>query len=701
MKRSVSIILTLLMLFTFIMPANALEGYDKELESVIIKAKTLFDISDDFDEFNYYITDRLSETEYHLSWFDSSDSLGEIDVTINSEGRVKSYYRYNYNRDSENNGFPEISKEEGLKKVNEFLKKIAPELVGKIKYVEKNEPLNINSRTYSYSFYRVENDVPFYDNNLYVNVNNRTGEIQSYNCYWENNLKFDSKEGIMDLANAKKAYNDKLGLQLVYKLDYSDGEYQPYLVYTSLFSGKVIDAKTGEPVDYNFSIMNTDEVALSKEAAFDSGESAVNLTPKELEAISEAKEIISKEEAENTARAILDIDDEYSLKSINLYSNWYDKDEYNWSMYFENSENKNISVTLDAKNRELKSFYKYGYYREEQEVKYDREQLQQKAEEFIKKVQKDKFNLVELVSINEPIIRPLLEEQPRQQYFTFMRKVDEAYFQGNGFNINIDAATGEITSYNYNWYKGELPSQDKAISFDKAYKILYDDIGMELQYMRDTSEPYADLDVEQNVRLVYAIKNDKPLNIDAITGEIIYGLNRPYKENTIDKYSDIEDSEAKEEIETLALFGISLPGDKFKPQIDIKQKEFLYLLLKAKNYYYNMSPEDDDFIERLYDILIGQGIVKESEKSPEEKITREEVTKYFVRILGYEKIAEIKDIYKLDFKDADSISEELIGYVAIATGLGVVDGDGENFNPKTNLTREQAAVLIYNFLDRR
>ena len=66
------------------------------------------------------------------------------------------------------------------------------------------------------------------------------------------------------------------------------------------------------------------------------------------------------------------------------------------------------------------------------------------------------------MDISEPIIRPLSEEMPRQQYFTFTRKVGDAYFQGNGFNLNVNAITGEIISYDYNWYKGQLTINSKS-----------------------------------------------------------------------------------------------------------------------------------------------------------------------------------------------------------------------------------------------
>lgn len=698
MKRSLSLILTLLMLFTFVIPVSALEGYDKELENAIIKAKTIFDITSDYDEFYYNINSYSSNLEFYLRWYDSTEKAGGIEVTIDADGMIKGYYKYNYNVHREENTLPKVSKEEGLEIANNFLKKVAPELVDKVMYVESNDPLNVYDRVYYYNFYRIENGVPFYQNNVYVNVDNMTGEVQSFNCYWDKNIEFDSKDGIIGLKDAQKAYADKIGLKLVYKLDYSDRQVTPYVVYTSLYTGRSIDAKIGEVVSFNDFIIYGRDIA-TKEMGSANASDGVTLSPEELEAISKAKEIISKEEAEKTARQILQISNEYKLSSINLYSAWLDKDSFIWNMYFNNKDESSISISIDAKNKDILSFYKYTPYEEKAVVKYNREQSLKKVEEFIKKVQKDKFNSVELMDINEPIVRPLSEELPRQQYFTFTRKVGDAYFQGDGFNLNVNAITGEVTSYSYNWYKGQLPSVDKSIGLEKAYDILFNKIGMELQYVKDNYIAYDEQEKELNAKLVYAIKNDKPLNIDAFNGDLLYGFNRPYKDYSVSQYTDIEDSYSKDQIETLAKYGIGFSGDKFNPKANIKQKEFLYLLLKAKSYYYDISDQDKDFVEKLYKYMINEKIVKENEKSPESIVTKEEVAKYIVRALGYEKVANIEGIYKLSFKDSNKVSSELMGYVAIATGLGIVEAEGDNLSPKANMTREQAAVVIFNLLN--
>jgi len=108
----------------------------------------------------------------------------------------------------------------------------------------------------------------------------------------------------------------------------------------------------------------------------------------------------------------------------------------------------------------------------------------------------------------------------------------------------------------------------------------------------------------------------------------------------------------------------------------------------------NNDKETDD----LYSLLIREGIVKQDEKNPEASLTREESVKFFIRVLKYDKVADLKNIFNCTFIDKDEISPELIGYVVIANGLKIVNGHGDYFRPKSKLSRADAVILIYNYL---
>jgi hypothetical protein len=94
--------------------------------------------------------------------------------------------------------------------------------------------------------------------------------------------------------------------------------------------------------------------------------------------------------------------------------------------------------------------------------------------------------------------------------------------------------------------------------------------------------------------------------------------------------------------------------------------------------------------------MIREGVLTQAEKNPKAIMTRETSVKYMVNALKYSEVAQIKDIYIVNFRDSSKISTDLKGYIAIARGLNIISGDGRKFNPKDNLTRADAAVMIYN-----
>ena len=150
----------------------------------------------------------------------------------------------------------------------------------------------------------------------------------------------------------------------------------------------------------------------------------------------------------------------------------------------------------------------------------------------------------------------------------------------------------------------------------------------------------------------------------------------------------------------LADNGIYLEGKEFRPGEAITQLDFMILLSKTLNYYGPVisAKSSDKEVDDLYAYLKREGIVKEGEKQPTQTVTREEAVKYIIRALKYEKVADISSIFNIQFKDKSAISEGLSGYVAIAAGLGIVNGDGVNFKPARNVTRGESAVMIYNYL---
>ncbi|MDF2952214.1 MAG: S-layer domain protein [Anaerocolumna sp.] len=120
-------------------------------------------------------------------------------------------------------------------------------------------------------------------------------------------------------------------------------------------------------------------------------------------------------------------------------------------------------------------------------------------------------------------------------------------------------------------------------------------------------------------------------------------------------------------------------------QLDYEGKEY-----KDANVTYNYSDISGLSQERNIKLLADFGIGFSGGSFVPNK-----ATKFTIQILNYEKVAQIKGIYNIDFKDKAFLSEEYMGYAALAHGLGLVKADANNeFRPTASLTRAEAADML-------
>lgn len=690
MKRCISSFLIFVLLLTTLLTniTYADNGFDKKLEQSIIKVKDIFDISDKYDKFDSEVGSYEKETYFYLNWTSSKENLGSIHITVDSEGNILNYDKYTPYEEPKSK-IAKLSYEDGKDLALEFIKKADSKLENQIQYKENTEPLNLNNTDYSYNFIRVINGITYPDNNISIYIDKYTGEVRNYYANWDRNIKIPDKSGIIDEEKAKELFKENIGLKLTYRSNYDGRETKYYLAYTVLDQNRGIDAKTGEIINIGYygrfdtGMGSIEDNAVSKEH--------LDLTPMEKEKVDNLSGIISAEEAEKKARQVLDIDDNFKITNSRFHSQRKNNEDYTWLLAFtkslEDEIEQHLEVSIDAKTEELISFYKDNIQNGKEKPKLNKKDSEKIARDFIEKVNPNKFKKIEYLPDNSR------RDMESNYYFTYIRKKDDAYVQNDSISLNIDGITGEVVSYNMDWYKGELPTFEDGISLDRAYEVLFNEIGMELKYVS-----IMDWEREENkeVRLSYTIKTNKPLIIGNKTGEILNYDGNPYKENRVIEYKDIEKSYAKEKIKTLAQYGVFFETEQFKPKDKIKQKDFLYLLLKS---LYPYDTIDEGSIEdKGYDRLVTAGIVKSDEKEPERIVTKEEGTKFIIRAMKYEKIAEINGIYRDIFKDQDKIDSKLKGYMSLGYGLKIIQGDDGYIKPKYELRREDGANIIYNYL---
>lgn len=700
MKNTLILILVFSILFSGIIPLTVYgETVDEEkLEGIILRLKELFGISNDYDNFVSRVSSYDGKANYFLNWSDSQEKLPNIRINVDSDGNINSYSKY-YNQLTESESkLPKISKEEALNIALKFIEKVDPVVFKEIKLKESSQPISTWDRYYYFRFIRNINDIPYNSNTVNIDVDMQTGEVMSYYANWERDVEFPDAKNIISLDQARKVYKDEIGLKLVYKqkntvriMEDGQEEDRYFLAYSTLGELKGIDAITGKSISLSYHFPYKDEIA-EKQNVNGAGDAPI-ITPEEKEEIDKLRGLKTIEEVEKKAREILDLDTSYVLRNRNLYSSWDNTDEFYYSLSFVKTIDERelyTNISLNAKTLELQSFNKYTDVDDKVKPIINKAQALKLAKDYLTKINSDKVNQVEFLELYE------IEDKQQFYGFSFIRKVDDIYVESNAITIGVDAVNKEIYSYNINWYKGELPAKKNIITIDKAYDVLFNDIGFDLNYYDIYNYVNIDSENERDIKLVYSVNQDKPNIIDAFTGEILDYQGNVYKDKNIPTYNDIDDSYAKDKINTLSEYGVGFGSDKFNPKDTIIQKDFLYLLWQSMNPYRTSSATD---IDEVYKNLIRQNIIKESEVNRERAVTKEEAVKYVIRAINLEKIAQIPNIYADIFKDVDDIDTNLKGYVTLAYGLKILNGDGtEYIRPKYELKREDAASIIYNYM---
>ncbi len=711
MRRKIALILSMVLLVGVLFPARAFAQTEAGLEKAISRAKSLLNIPlEDFKLTGFDSYNARGRTVWNLYWEGKDPGKdGGIQVTIDENGIVESYYRYNP-YDPARKKLPALSRSEAQKRAQQFLRSVASDIYTQLKMVEPGVSPLYDDRYY-FNYYRVVNGIPFYSDTVSVGVDRNTGEALSFYRNWTDGLVFPDSANTISLEEAIAAYKEKLGLKLVYRDSYRDNELKVYPAFVPAYGTEyAIDAFTGEKVRVGYGYIVYDGGGMGgmameerAKAAHADGLSGIVLSPEELEAIEKVSKLITREEAEKIARGIAEVGltSKYDLVGASLVRNWRSKDFFYWELSFQAKSSESYSwcsVSVDAQNGEVLSFYNpYDGPREGEKARFNREQAKKAADDLLKKLVPSRWESLEYVEEYEPAV---LRVDPVLYSFTYIRKVNGIEYTGNYAYINYDAVNGKIYSYSLIWSNPDFPEIDKDISPDKAYETLFNEVGYELKY-RIKYEEQAAYDEKPQVALVFDFKEGKPLQFDPESGAILGYDGSPYVEEKPVQYTDIAGHFAENQIKILAEFGIAFEGPEFRPEEKVLQKDFLLLLSKTLGYIYIPLIKEgisDKEVEDAYTALIREGIVKESEKAPDSTVTKEDAVKFLIRALRYDKVAEIKGIFKTDFKDEASIAPELVGYMAIAQGLGIIRGNNGYLNPKAEITRAQAILLLYYYL---
>lgn len=703
----------------------------QDLEKIIKLVKPKLNIPEEYAEFewDYYGGNLYQNPEWNLRWWQEVN--GErytVYVTCDNKGRISNYRIRDEKSYTES--FPEYTKNELIDTAKDFLKKIAPD--ANLYFDKANNAYGRYSNEYSYTFVRRENGIDVAENYAEVSVNFTTGTVSSCYITYDYDPPFIPAENPIDVNKAKDIIHTKQKMKLVYsRLTEKDENgktvtkavltYVPELYYISA------DAITGEiylerrtylkGTGGNDSVTN-ESIFGSMADKFESEE--YRLTEKELEQLAVLKNLITKEKAIEiiSSNEYLYLDKELTVANATLskkdpykvLAEGEKNDEYVWRINFSNptDEYKDYyyynyaDATVDAQNGRIISFNSsikgYDYYikseKEFPEKNFTKEQCEEIFKTFANGNIPEIINLTEKSSEYETNAINYLTDSSSGKIvqtpvygaysFTNTRVNEGIAFTYNTVNCAVDAVSGKIFSFGYNWTDDVIFESPKdAISEDSAYEIYCDLSDFGIYYERYdeikdsgvtvTEDKYLNpeelYDVTTVYRSVYAAKNSD-IRISALRSVRVTYSGAPYTENYDGEFSDISSHWAERDIILLSNLGVIEQSEKFLPDSEITSEEFEKMLSGA---YLGIT-----------------------ENIGSEKITRLCAVKSIIDSLGYGKVASLSQIYKTDFADASSISESDVGYVALAKGLGIIRGDGaaNTFRPDDILTKAESVKLI-------
>ena len=695
------------------------------LEEAIRIVKTNFNVPSEYTDFNSGYNNYEDREVWSLRWNGSNGKQGEFAAEVNAATADILNMNYWKSEEQSNNiGATSAITKIGAQEIGaNLLARLLGERAGQLRLIPSDDQIvllgNHEPSNYSLHYQRLLNGLRFLGNGVNITVSAIDGHINSYNLNWSQ-VEAPEVKGVINLAQAQKAFEGAPFFKLHYWIP---NPYRPLalgnkqeakLIYQLTGqSGGAIDAFTGEPLQ-----LEQGEWLATDEGGYGRMDSAKEnmvgtmpqgtpvLTPQEQQEVQRTAKLLNQDEAIAAVQRWIGIPDNLTLRSANLSSDWQNIDKRIWSFDWnstgsEGNEDKPqyLSARVNATTGELLGFNSPYQQSGKSEAKLDRIGAQKLAEDFLKRVQPDRLSQVVLDTENN--LKGKEGSEPwTPQYFSYNRVANGVDFPGNGITVNVDPISGIVIGYELNWSVLDLPSLAGILTKDKAADSFLKARPLTLTYVRIYSKGSPG-----NLRLVYLpLVQDSSISIsniiDAKSGELLDFQGQPLKEGPKPYiFTDLKEVNGAQEIMALGQAGLFGDfGSSFKPL----DKMSIASLLKAMylcrfGVWGNTELTDEEIITKAKE----QHWLKEDIQLTGE-VNRELLAKVLLRYIQLDKVAELKNIYQLNFQDTTQISTDGLGYIAVASGTGILKVEGqEMLAPREVVNRAEAATALFRALSWR
>ncbi|UJF33557.1 S-layer homology domain-containing protein [Paenibacillus hexagrammi] len=670
---------------------------------------------------------------------------GNINVTINGMDGTLTGYNMNDSDPDHKPSYPPKVDFTGAKAIaSAWIEKVLPGKQQELLYNQMEEnsfrtPLDGNYQ-YNIRFDRSVDGVPFMQNGVNVMVNG-DGQVTSYNYNWDDEVEFEKGITPIDKDKIADTFKDKANISLLYQIPYNaPGQKKPIITYQ--LNPFVLDAAKGE---------------LWNDGYIDNGGAAATKKPLTDKPLSEqpAPDLnLSKDEAVKRVTDAFQIPSSYQLQdaSYNEYTNpdtgettssW----NLNWNLATDDDPagkrgGEGAWASINSKTGEIQNFNRYVSYTNDSSKPVDAKvSLEKATETAVELVKKEMPAYTDQLVLVTPSAEGMTEDQlkfMRNWDITFERVIDGVIANNETVTVSVDRTDGSVMNYYSSFSNMEYPKQKpEVIAVDKAKETLLSQYDIVLNYvtshggpiaiplakynlMKAAGEtipaPSADTNAKIEAKLVYSLvpkytQESYMFNaqsgewLSASSGEVI----------TLDrvKVDDIDNHWAKNELQLMLDYrALDVKDGKVNPDQAITRGEMVKMLVIAMNggnhgIYYSMDRAASfkdvangskyfAYVENAVDRgLLDPG----TEFNPDAKMTREDMAQLIVKALGYKTLTKYEKVFNQDFADKAQLKN--VGEVAIVVGLDIMSLNDGSFGPDQEVTKAQAAVAFYRYLQKR
>jgi len=688
MKKFFCLLICLLISVSGIVNASELNQTDEMSKKLEIVKERIPD-TEEYDEFTANRREVNGDVAYSFEWTQSNaDASKFLNISINSEDIITQYHFYSGKRSYDSKpSIKRLSSKNAAERAEELIFEINPLLKDRI-CVEVPKHESLYAGDYGFSIKRLENGIDVYGDTGYISINEDATEIIDFYINYTVGLKFHNSSNFISKDDAQNAYKDSLGLKLIYSIKYENNKKRTVSLkyvpsednntYINAYDGSVFSR-----VDENKYQNETFSGSASNEKTMlDSVNSSNKFTPSEKAEIDKISNLLSVEEIQKIVyeNKILDIDSSCKTTGSSVSRDYYDPERYYYFINFESSDGEcRYSICCDAKDGQIINYNRF-LNSMSGEAKLSETEALNRADVFARQLAKSYFTL----DSNNTYIK----NDNLSNGVSYNRVVNGIECAFGGINASVNKYDGKLNYFNISHDNLDFPEPDDIVSLEEATSSLFNAVNYKVIYIPSF------VDGTVNAVCVYAFDSKSSIAIDAFNGKIESSVN----DTEIIPYKDIDNHYAKEQIEELRRFGIGFSGGEFKPEDKITQGEYLTLL--SAIFGGSGTPiilKDGYDYSATYKYATRNDIIDEKNINEGEILNRKTAAVMLVKAMGYDEVAKLEGIYITVFQDVN----DKMGYITILNKMGVINGDGnKNFLPEKEITRAEAAMIIYNYLSR-